>query len=646
MRRQQLAALDDSEWADTTWRRNSSESDVRESIRGFDFRRVREEIIHRSPGLFNIPPAWRESVPDPVGESDIGNKNSFNPTLPPRPFVKHLIELFRTEVLTISPYVEFQPFVDKINELYVSEDERDENGIPLHASRSWLVVFYATLAFTAQCIQDDVIFQHYSAKSLPTVPIGWDLANAAIFFFGSVTKKNTLADIRGALTLAVYYKQVNEFGSASIWLGLACKIAQCLGNTFLSYTNNVGCHRFSPGLSREEETARANAWWDVYLFDRSSFLSFSDLTCRILAGHQGCEMTVMDSDCDLRPPELAPSAPPEVQARVELQSKLYNWTMLHGRVVRILRDSSFLSEEEIEKLDSRIQAQYEKMSTSVSYSADSTLNPGWHLDGHIFVDITKLRVFRHNLTPNAPFPSRLAALRRCIEMAKEASPQIAEKFIDADTSTLSPEEIQEHNQRIVRIIYPEHCQYLYSCAMYLIVANLWSLVLPFVIGLRVIGNKLGINKCCCKYLWGVIIFTEGKDPIRSSQRDTMEEFWTEEAEEVLAFIGADMHQDSRAWEALWQKGEDPKPGSLDVSSVQEETETEMPDDSICIYGTSYLRSTSKTSEGELLCAPLVRESRSRSTHPWRENETWDSMITYLRTKCDEENQTEDVRMGV
>ena len=278
MQRQRLAALDDSEWADTTWQRNSNESDVRESIRGFDFRRVREEIIRRSPGLFNIPPTWRESVPDPVGESDVSvsnYKNNFNPTLPPRPFVKHLVELFKTEVFSISPYVDLQVFVDRTNELYDPENERDKNGIPLHASRSWLVVFYATLAFTAQCIQDDVILQHYSAKSEPPIPIGWDLADAAALFFGPVTKKNTLDDIRGALTLAVYYKQLNELSAANIWLGVACKIAQYLGTTFLRDTNNVGCHRFSPGLSREEETVRANVWWDIYIFDRYSIFSFA-----------------------------------------------------------------------------------------------------------------------------------------------------------------------------------------------------------------------------------------------------------------------------------------------------------------------------------------------------------------------------------
>src|SRR5436190_17875303 len=150
MQRQRLAALDDSEWADTTWRRNSNESDVREPIRAFDFRRVREEIIRRSPGLYHVPPAWREPVPDPVNEKDAPGcyqyKTNFNPTLPPRSFAGHLIELFTGEVSLISPYVDLHTLVDRTNEIYDPETERDQDGIPLHASRSWLVVFFAILA--------------------------------------------------------------------------------------------------------------------------------------------------------------------------------------------------------------------------------------------------------------------------------------------------------------------------------------------------------------------------------------------------------------------------------------------------------------------------------------------------------------------
>jgi len=35
-----------------------------------DFQTVREEIIHRSPGLFKLPPAWRKPVDTPGSETE------------------------------------------------------------------------------------------------------------------------------------------------------------------------------------------------------------------------------------------------------------------------------------------------------------------------------------------------------------------------------------------------------------------------------------------------------------------------------------------------------------------------------------------------------------------------------------------------
>src|SRR5213595_221781 len=72
---------------------------------------------------------------------------------------------------------------------------------------------------------------------------------------------------------------------------------------------------------------------------------------RMLAAQQGYEMSLTDSDSDLPPPD-SPSALQalEPQSRVALHAKLYGWTVLHARVVRLLRDSSFLSQEEHEKL--------------------------------------------------------------------------------------------------------------------------------------------------------------------------------------------------------------------------------------------------------------------------------------------------------
>lgn len=239
MQRQRLAALDDTEWTEQTFRRNSNDSDQKESLPTIDFRQVREEIIRRSPGLFNVPPAWREYIPDPVSD-DVSCGKLTPPVLPPQEFTRHLLQLFKFEVFAFSPSIDVDVFVERAEEMYTSTYPKDDGGIPLNTSRSWLVVFFATLANTAQLIQDEVILQYYSEKEY-SGPIGGDLADSAVFFMGPVTKKNTLDDIRGSLTLAVYYKQLNELGAANIWLGLAYKMAQYLG----SHSSNSSDNRLS-----------------------------------------------------------------------------------------------------------------------------------------------------------------------------------------------------------------------------------------------------------------------------------------------------------------------------------------------------------------------------------------------------------------
>jgi len=337
-------------------------------------------------------------------------------------------------------------------------------------------------------------------------------------------------------------------------------------------------------------------------------------------------MTISDEDCDLRPPDQLAATDVEPQGRIALQSKFYSWTVLYGRVVRILRDSQFLSEEDIDKLEERIQSHYGKMLRMVALEPDATTpDPGWHLDIHIFVDNTRLRVLRHNLTPHAPFGSRTAALRRCIRLSREASRKIAQRFMDPETAD-SPEVAEQHNRRVVRIVYPEHCQFVYSCAMYLVVARLWKLTLPLVKALRTIGDKMPISNACCRYLWGLITFMEEK-PAISQGGDP----WTEAEEEMVAYIAAEMHQDGRAWEAVWHKDPVGVPG-LEIPLAEDIGEFEFLSD-------SEIRPTSKAELDPFAVASPV-ERRSRTPLPQREDETWDSMVQYVKERSELEEAVE------
>ena len=367
-------------------------------------------------------------------------------------------------------------------------------------------------------------------------------------------------------------------------------------------------------------------------------------------------MTIMDNDCDLPPPDvLFPAgSTTTTDNRSTMPSKLYSWTVVHGRIYRTLRDSSFLSQEELDKLDDRTQAQYDKMPRLQSNRTDSD-TPAWYLDNQIFVHYTKLRIHRHNLIPSAPMTSRLAALRSLITFARDHSRVIASRFKD-DVDPDTQQEAHDYNQRVLRIIHPEHAQFLYSCAMYLVVAKLWTALLPYIIALRAIGDKLTINRSCCRYLWGVIISTEGRDSIlHGTERESqLEAVWVEEDEETVALIAAEMHQDGRMWETVWQKNEIP-PRSPDISPLQEEMEMEQSEEAAsAISESSEIRSgqsvgiasVAAESVEDVTPTPTVVHQehavRPELPHRWSgEDETWDSMLAYVRKKCEEQRVLEE-----
>ena len=238
MQKQRLAALDDPEWADSAvWSRTSSESDTRQAGNtAIDFASVREQIMKRSQGLFNVPPAWRENVSDLLGEGmeTIGFEyDGIKLVLADRTFVQYLVELYISDVSNVAPYMDLNDFTNRANQLYDINEENGDNRIPLQTSRSWLSVFFATLALTAYSIQDQAILEYYEKQKDRSFPVGWDFARAAIHFSGPFMRRSSINDVRAALTLGIYFRQLNELGGASIWLGVACRIGQNIGNVFI-----------------------------------------------------------------------------------------------------------------------------------------------------------------------------------------------------------------------------------------------------------------------------------------------------------------------------------------------------------------------------------------------------------------------------
>jgi hypothetical protein len=87
---------------------------------------------------------------------------------------------------------------------------------------------------------------------------------------------------------------------------------------------------------------------------------------------------------------------------------------------------------------------------------------------------------------------------------------------------------------------------------------------------------------------------------------------------------------------------------LDVSAVSEEMETENPEDSLSFSETSDLPSDIKTSivtsEGESTGVSIEQERPQVLARQWsEEEETWDTMVSYIRAKCEAQTQMEDIK---
>ena len=155
----------------------------------------------------------------------------------------------------------------------------------------------------------------------------------------------------------------------------------------------------------------------------------------------------------------------------------------------------------------------------------------------------------------------------------------------------------------------------------------------------------------CRYIWGVIIFTEGREGILKITQTGPELpnlTMSGEDEEVLALVAADMHQDPRTWEAVWVKPDVRRERStLDVSSTDGDVEMENADDLVSMSEES-ARDSSDVRSGAMAGAsegsPVDHTVRPVLTHRWSgEDETWDSMVAYVRSKIAEQKQ-KDVKL--
>src|SRR5436305_14826981 len=102
-----------------------------------------------------------------------------------------------------------------------------------------------------------------------------------------------------------------------------------------------------------------------------------------------------------------------------------------------------------------------------------------------------------------------------------------------------------------------------------------------------------------------------------------------------------MHQDYRTWEEVWQK-QVKRPSVFKVSTLLDEEDMEQRSYDSTSVSESDPRSTSKTTEADIT-VPSGIETQPIVQHRWSgEDETWDTMVKYIRAKVEEQSEMEDV----
>jgi len=270
-------------------------------------------------------------------------------------------------------------------------------------------------------------------------------------------------------------------------------------------------------------------------------------------------------------------------------------------------------------------------------------------------------------------------------MAKDTSSLLDVKLKENPNS----DEGREYYQQLIRIVYPEHCLFLYNCTMYLIAAQLWMQTLPFILLLQFMSPKLPIVTSARRYLWGLLHLIHNKPPISLSPPSSTTfrrgilpstssksagvdvgsaatgQGFTEHEELVLAYVAADMHQEGKAWESIWQKTDSLKPQAMesqestasamtrgDAGSTSSVTEMDDVISEASDQRSSVIAGSSSGEEGPTLIPEVTVEAVQCSRtdqveakveeEEWKEeDENWDAMIRYVRKKCEEQRAKEE-----
>jgi hypothetical protein len=291
---------------------------------------------------------------------------------------------------------------------------------------------------------------------------------------------------------------------------------------------------------------------------------------RVLASECYGEMVIYDADTsvpfpfgDKRIELIKQGHKSGIMAKDLWTTTLFSWLRDVAKITRGLRELPYLETHDIERMVTRTQTQWASYPLDTVFDVDDpTSSP--MLTNYMLLQDSIMTIYRHNLSPMAPFPLRLKSLKHCIETCRTWGILIRRcAYYDGEGELTKEQTSRTH--RFVTLVLPEFSLHLWRCELLLFAAGMYAEAIPLVIASRAIGGYRPVNLELPKYAAGLIKFCTGKGSILDHATS---QNWTITDEEIIAFAVGDMHgmYRGRGFPDIWDR---PSPRQRDRTSESE-----------------------------------------------------------------------------
>ncbi|PGH28234.1 hypothetical protein AJ80_00125 [Polytolypa hystricis UAMH7299] len=470
-------------------------------------------------GLINFPP-----TPSFVRAQQVITSDS--PPLPPAEVADALLRHYYLSVHSFFPILHWPTLLNDYENIYRAGSL---HGVP----RVWVAVLFG-------------IFACGSLHSLNAglIAKGKDYLQTCINLVDLWQDGFAVDQARTAMLISLYLYEMNLKSASWVWLGSAVRISQDLGL-------HIDFGQWGP----IDTEMRKRFWWALYSFERLLILEL------------GRPLIIHDEDCDVNLPSAVEErliADGGVVSHDQKTTPFLSVIHIMRTVTQLTKTlkAPVISNDTLETFDRHFRMCLATFPPEYRMKSNQYLDPR-SLSPVIYLQNARLVLHRHNMSPGASREVRHAAIRNCLDVAKDTTRILSRCMSCPDASAPdSPAGTRGNDWRylVAAAANTVICTHIWRCILFLIFCGEYSAALVCIQASSAVGEAKAVNTSCGKYLTFFLKLFVG----RAHSGDTPK---LEQDEEMMAYLSGDLQTRLEGgW--VWQYSElgPPSPQSTTSST--------------------------------------------------------------------------------